>query len=58
MKSVVRHRFFYLIGVVLVCSLSAVYIVTNVIAAPGVRASNTTTLPQALPTSSSTSIPL
>jgi nitrate/TMAO reductase-like tetraheme cytochrome c subunit len=54
MKFVVRQRFFYLIGMVLVLCLSAVYIVTNVIAAPGVGVSNNTT-PQALPTSSSTS---
>lgn len=50
MKSVGRHRFFYLIGVVLVCAISTVSIVTKAIASPDVRQS-TTTLPQALPTS-------
>ncbi len=55
MKSVVRHRFFYLIGVLFVFCLSSVFIVTNGIAAPEAEASNNSILPQALPTSSSTS---
>ena len=54
MKSVVRHRLIFLIGAIIVCSLSAVNFVTNAIAAPGGRSSNTTTLPQALPTSPAT----
>ncbi len=51
MKSVVRHRFIFLVGAILVCGLSAVYFVTNAIAAPGGRFSDTSTIPQALPTS-------
>jgi hypothetical protein len=55
MKSVGRHRLLYLLGVILVCVSTAVYIVTNVIAAPARTPSNTTVLPQAVPTSSSIS---
>lgn len=51
MKSVVRHRIIFLLGAILVCGLSAVYLVTNAIAAPVGRSSDTTTLLQALPTS-------
>ncbi len=54
MKSVGRHRFISLICAILVCSVSAINIVTNVIAAPLARPIHTTTLAQALPTSSAT----
>ncbi len=54
MKSVFRHRFFYLIGAILVCSLSAFYLVSNGIAAPEIRTSNTDRLAQVLPPSAST----
>ncbi len=58
MRSVVRHRFYYLIGIVLACTISAVYITTNVIAAPEVQASHTTTLLQVIPTAAGVEQPM
>jgi Cytochrome c7 and related cytochrome c len=52
MKSGLRQRFFYLIGVVLVAAISAIFVVSNGSASPKVQVSGARTLPQAIPTSS------
>jgi nitrate/TMAO reductase-like tetraheme cytochrome c subunit len=50
MKSVFKYRFLLLIGVILVCSISSVYLVSTGRAAPASRNSTSTHLEQALPT--------
>jgi nitrate/TMAO reductase-like tetraheme cytochrome c subunit len=51
MKSVYRRRFLFLISLILVCGLTAVFLVSTVFAAPAVSTSDTAHLNQALPPS-------